>query len=88
MNNRIRAKAFRVVFSFVCYSLNGLVVDQSQWVVQPATFFPVGIIQSLWDDPHGRKQVQGIFNNLCMKVDGDSSRNSFGLWRTVKTAVE
>ncbi|XP_078167754.1 uncharacterized protein LOC144562411 isoform X2 [Carex rostrata] len=69
-------------------SLNGLVVDQSQWVVQPATFFPVGIIQSLWDDPHGRKQVQDIFNNLCMKVNGDSSRNSFGLWSTVKTAVE
>jgi hypothetical protein len=59
--------------------LNGLVVDQSQWNAQPATFIPVEIIQSLCDVPQGRKQVQEIFRNLCMKVERDSSINSFDL---------
>lgn len=49
-------------------SLNGKVVDDSQWVVQPATVYPPEILRALWSQPDGRKHVKAIIHNLLQKI--------------------
>ncbi|OVA03861.1 RNA recognition motif domain [Macleaya cordata] len=38
-------------------SLNGLVVNERQWIAQPAPVIPVKILHTLWNKQDGRRQV-------------------------------
>ncbi|KAF9673577.1 hypothetical protein SADUNF_Sadunf10G0038700 [Salix dunnii] len=49
-------------------SLNGLDVDGSRWVAQPAPIFPPIILQALWNHPDERRHVITLMQHLLNKL--------------------
>ncbi|KAJ6721732.1 hypothetical protein OIU85_024791 [Salix viminalis] len=49
-------------------SLNGLEVDGSRWVAQPASIFPPIILQALWNHPDERRHVLTLMQDLLKKL--------------------
>lgn len=53
-------------------SLNGIVVDNCQWVAQPATVYPQKVLRALWSRPDGRKHVKATIRDLLQKIGSPS----------------
>ncbi|GFY81705.1 hypothetical protein Acr_01g0015130 [Actinidia rufa] len=72
--------------------LNGLKVDDSQWIAQPAPVFPAEVLHVLWSHPNERSGIPGLYAVGPVKsvVLGAASKgrnrcypqhiNSFGSW--------
>lgn len=59
-------------------SLNGRIVDESQWIAVPATVYPPAILRTLWSQPDGREHLQSTIHNLLQKI-GKSHTDVEGL---------
>lgn len=49
-------------------SLNGMEVDGSKWVVQPAPVFSPEVLHSLWSQPEGRRYLRSTVLSLLRKI--------------------
>ena len=52
--------------------LNGLMVDQHQWIAQPATVIPAKMLQDLWSMPEGREHVHEMIQTICKRIEENS----------------
>lgn len=57
-------------------SLNGLVIKEHQWQAQPAPVIPPEILQTLWRKPDGWQYVCSLAQNLCRRIEQDSTSTS------------